>query len=413
MAAKPISAARTSRAPARDDKSLHEATVAARALRGQLQRVTRSILPAEPRLRDWMTHLSLDKSLASRANRFMQSDDEQSLLRDVPSLTGMTIIADACRQHGVGPRTTQALLDAAQAWEAAVQRVPGGRAGLRAALSARADTVREDVERDAGRMLFQGMASLTGAWIDMRHTVFAIAPSNKPGRFDMAVFLQWRGIHRVRSDKPIVLASLSGAPDNTEPSRFNLDGTPLATDPRASIIEPCSNYPSRALQFHRTGNACALLLARDATRMDESIDFAIGMRYSGYVPAIAAPGEPFQCVPLVVRRPTRQFSVDVMLAPGIWPDIAPINAFVLSAADPPDLDRGPFHDVAETIDLGAAYEPAALDPTDPYEPARQELTRIGFERLGWNPTGYRRFRLQLRFPPPLIAVQTWFSLPLA
>ncbi len=413
MAAKPLSAPRTSRASARDDKSLHEATVAARALRGQLQRVTRSILPAEPRLRDWMTHLSLDKSLASRANRFMQSDDEQSLLRDVPSLTGMTIIADACRQHGVGPRTTQALLDAAQAWEAAAQRVPGGRAGLRAALSARADTVREDVERDAGRMLFQGMASLTGAWIDMRHTVFAIAPSNKPGRFDMAVFLQWRGIHRVRSDKPIMLASLSGAPDNTEPSRFNLDGTPLATDPRASIIEPCSSYPARALLFHRTGNACALLLARDATRMDESIDFAIGMRYSAYIPAVAVRNEIFACVPLVVRRPTRHFSIDVMLAPGVWPDLAPINAFALSAADPPDLERGPFHDVAETIDLDATYQPAETAPADEYEPARQELTRIGFERLGWNPAGYRRFRLQLRFPPPLVAVQTWFPTPLA
>lgn len=411
MAAKPPSAPRKRNAFPRDDKPLEEAAIAARALREQLQRTTRSILPAEPRLRDWITQLSLDKSLASRANRFMLSDDQQSLLRDVPSLTGMTIIADACHKRGVGARTTQALLEAAQAWESAAQRVPGGRAGLRAALSARADTVREDVERDAGRMLFQGMASLTGAWIDMRHTVFVIAPSHKPGRFDMAVFLQWRGIHRVRSDKPFLLASLSGAPDNTEPSRFNLDGTPLAADPRASIIEPCSSYPARALQFHRKGNACAMLLARDATRMDESIDFAIGMRYSAYVPAVAVPGEIFQCVPLVVRRPTRHFSIDVMLAPGIWPDLTPINAFALSVADPPDLERGPFHEVAETIDLGAVYEPAVSDPKDPYEPARQQLTDIGFERLGWNPAGFRRFRLQLRFPPPLVSVQTWFTLP--
>ncbi|MFN7314579.1 MAG: hypothetical protein ACK5ZG_07890 [Phycisphaerae bacterium] len=409
MAAKPLSAPRKSHASPRDDKPLEEAAIAARALREQLQRITRSILPAEPRLRDWITQLSLDKSLASRANRFMQSDDEQSLLRDVPSLTGMAIIAEACRQRGAGPRLTQALLDAAQAWETTAQRVPGGRAGLRAALSARADSVREDVERDAGRMLFQGMASLTGSWIDMRHTVFVIAPSSTPGRFDMAVFLQWRGIHRVRCDKPIVLASLSGAPDNTQPSRFNLDGSPLAADPRASIIEPCSNYPAHALHFHRLGNACALLLARDATRMDESIDFAIGMRYGGYIPAIAPPRETFVCIPLVVRRPTRQFSIDVMLAPGIWPGVAPINAFAFSAADPPDLERGPFHDVAETIDLGATYQPAESQVNDAYEPARQELTSIGFERLGWNPAGYRRFRLQLRFPPPLISVQTWFS----
>ncbi|MFN5945699.1 MAG: hypothetical protein ACK46I_11505, partial [Phycisphaerae bacterium] len=108
MAAKPLSAPRKSHASPRDDKPLEEAAIAARALREQLQRITRSILPAEPRLRDWITQLSLDKSLASRANRFMQSDDEQSLLRDVPSLTGMAIIAEACRQRGAGPRLTQA-----------------------------------------------------------------------------------------------------------------------------------------------------------------------------------------------------------------------------------------------------------------------------------------------------------------
>jgi hypothetical protein len=413
MAAKPLSAPRPSTPTPRDDKPLQEAALAARALCEQLQRITRSILPAQPRLRDWITQLSLDKSLASRANRFMQSDDEQSLLRDVPSLTGMAIIAEACRQRGAGPRLAQALLDAAQAWESAAQRVPGGRAGLRAALSARADTVREDVERDAGRMLFQGMASLTGAWIDMRHTVFALAPSHKPGWLDMTVLMQWSGIHRVRSDKPLILASLSGAPNNTEPSRFNLDGTPLAADPSASIIAPCSSYPKRALQFHRKGNACTLLLARDATRMDEAIDFAIGMRYSAYVPVLASPEAIFACIPIVVRRPTRQFSLDVMIAPGVWPDRSPVSAFALSAADPPDLQRGPFHEAAETIELGATYQPPESDPDDPHEADREKLTRIGFERVGWNQAGFRRFRLQLRFPPPLVAVQTWFPLPSA
>ena len=140
----------------------------------------------------------------------------------------------------------------------------------------------------------------------------------------------------------------------------------------------------------------------------------MGSRTRGFQPLRAVPGMPYSCITLALLRATEHLVVDVMFAPGMWEGMEPSLVFALDVAKHPDPALGPGVDGRDTLDLGAALEPMGTGfarrgsaRADRFLPAAQ----VAFDRLGWDPSGFRRYRLDVVYPVPLVGVQVWMRLP--
>lgn len=397
-----------------DDKTLRAAIDAAWSVRAQLEKLVSEVLQDDSRVRDWVYRLGLDKSLASRTLRVLRAQTDDALVQDMPAEAGLGLVVDAFLKAGATAKRADAVTKAIEAMENATQRVPGGRAGLRSAMSAMGGSVRASVERDARRMTFQSWATLTGTWMTARYSLYVLMPSKTAGALDVGMVFGMAGIHRVRNDKPMVLFSMNASPALDAPKRMLLDESPLGDDPTACIMDECSSYVPKNLQLYQRDLSRTLLLDSDNSLIDESTDLAFGIRYREFLHARRTPENAYLCLMQAIRRPAERLIVDVMMAPGVYEGVEPEAVFNVATVEPRDYLRGPRHAATDTVDLdekfesmGTGFSRRGTPEADLYNP----WGLSAFARMKLSPDSFRRYRLDMRYPIPLLGVDIWFKLP--
>jgi hypothetical protein len=136
-----------------------------RALRQPLLAVLTAVAGGPPRPARVVRAIGLDKSLASRFVRAVQTDSDLELMYVVPSPEGLRILADRAAEIA-GPERTQEFLAVIQRFEQLLDRIPGGRASIDAQISEVSSDVREKSEHAARQAAFKSMSFLLGHYCE-------------------------------------------------------------------------------------------------------------------------------------------------------------------------------------------------------------------------------------------------------
>lgn len=363
--------------------------------------------------RDLVQRMGLDKSLASRIVRALHADEPALAAQLLPSAEGVELVLAAAVRAGAEPLAATHVREVSVRFEAAVQEVPRGRVGLRAAFAQASDRQRATVERIARREMVRSLATLTGVWAEARYTMLAFAPGAE-GWLDMAQATMVAGLRRARPGNTMELMTLTGDDPNGPPKRTRLDGSPLDGDPMACLMEECSSKSADSLIVEMAGRRYTVLLGPEEPPIDHPLDFALGVKYLGFMPARQDKTGRWGCVTMGSRRATELMVADVLLAPGVLEGNAPPRVvYNLDTVSVPDPKAGPEAHGRETLDLDARFEPMGEGLSRKGSAEADRFTPVcegAFKRLGWKLETFRRYRLEIAFPVPLTAVEIWIDL---
>ena len=171
--------------------------------------------------------VGLDKSLAWKVSKIVQTDDPQNTLQHLPGLGGLQIFLRAARTAGASQESIAAFEDAISSFEEMMTLHAGDRSTLEimiASFAPEGSRARDEAHR---RSLYHGASYLLG--FEARHWVAAVIVA--PGSMERSVrtigLSGLLGLRRLRTDTP-------GVVELAPPDLF-VGGRLVARDPSANV----------------------------------------------------------------------------------------------------------------------------------------------------------------------------------
>jgi hypothetical protein len=362
---------------------------------------------ASPRPTRISRAIGLDKSLASRLVRAVQSSSDLDLMHLVPSPGGLRIFANLAARYA-DPASISNLLMTTERFESLLDTVPGGRASIDAQISGSSQVALLEREHIAKQASFKSMSFLLGHFCDVVSTTLFLVPSPNGRRVD-AIEIQRRiGLRRMRPSTPLVLMSIWGDPDDAVTDNAisfdTLDGQRGSGDPASFLLPAFCTQPLPKLDVMREGEMTALVLAGDPSLHTPSqLTSAMCIR-NGW------PLEPESRTQslrgYVLHTPCRQIVRDVYIAEPLYPDATPQVSFVLPGPRP--SMRTPREDGSRhysEVDLARSIERQPSGPQSYDIPGvvnHSAVVRHVLERTGHSLTPFRGWRLAMTYPVTLV-----------
>ena len=376
-------------------------------LRRTIAPVLEAVAGPSPRPTRISRSIGLDKSLASRLVRAVQSTSDLDLMHLVPSPGGLRIFADLARRHA-DPVSIENLLAATQRFDELLDTVPGGRASIDAQISDSSHVALLKREHIAKQASFKAMSFLLGHFCDVVSTSLFLVPSPSGRRVDGIEIQRRIGLRRLRPSTPLVLLSIWGDPgDNLDENQISfqtLAGQPGAADPAGFLLPAFSTQPLPKLSVAQEGEMTALVLAGDPSiHTPSQLTSAMRIR-NGW------PLEPESRVQslrgYVLHTPCRQVVRDVYVAESLYRDAVPRVSFMLPGPRPstrPADEEGRRH--FSEVDLARSIENLAAGPQAFNIPGvvnHSAVVRYVLERAGHSQTRFRGWRVATTYPVTLI-----------
>ena len=183
-------------------------------LRRTIAPVLEAVAGVSPRPTRISRAIGLDKSLASRLVRAVQSSSDLDLMHLVPSPGGLRIFADLAARYA-DPASIANLLAATERFEQLLDTVPGGRASIDAQISesSQCGAAQARAHRQAGVVQVHVVPARP---LLRRADHDAVPGAHRPnGRRVDGIEIQRRiGLRRMRPSTPLVLMSVWGDPDD-------------------------------------------------------------------------------------------------------------------------------------------------------------------------------------------------------
>ena len=211
--------------------------------------------------------IGLDKSLASRLVRAVQSSSDLDLMHLVPSPAGLHIFADLAARYA-DPASIGNLRGATERFEELLDSVPGGRASIDAQISESSHVALAQREHIAKQASFKSMSFLLGHFCDVLTTSLFLVPSANGRRVDGIEIQRRIGLRRMRPSTPLALLSIWGRPRRRrrrerDPLRHARWRSAESANPSASCFPRSARSPIPELEVVREGEMTALVLAGD------------------------------------------------------------------------------------------------------------------------------------------------------
>jgi hypothetical protein len=404
--------------------SLQSSLKAITQLRKALTQLLNAVNIHEPRMRDLRQILGLDKSTASRIARGLLADGPSAAFKEFPAAAGLRLFIDSCEQR----QAPQELLKAARATidrvEQCVQNFPGGRSGLATALatptSDRTPTRRllhakASAERSARRAAFNAASYLQGLWVEAAVHGMFIGPSGNDRKYDQALLHAAVGMKRLRPGPPITIGGFYGSPLTPgTPMRLTLAGAPIEDDASFVLMPAFCDGPVDRLHAEQRDRAFLLWLDREDPPLDRPATLVYGVRFPEFMDAAKTPNFHYACTNFTVRRPTKLFVLELMVWEGAFKGQDPILRLSTDPQRVPDPINGPPADDRECLEHTSAFIPMGRGFTSPGTARADAFVPIfadAMKQLKWNPSEFRRYRLEIEYPLNFIGMQVWFELP--
>ena len=359
--------------------------------------------------------LGIDKSLASKAVRCAKLSVPLLVTHEAPASAGLAIISDAAERFGVEPAAVSRLREASLALVRQIDAFPGGREGMETALSAEIPELRSASDKKARRAMFKAMAKMTGFEVDTFYVAYwYLANKDQQDQCDNA-WLSWtRGLRRYRSAGKILVGGINSSASSDDPVRYAMTGEPVGDDPSRMVIPDFSTADGAGLSLYRGNRMLGLTLEEGSPPLGEPVNVAQGTWSEAIAPRYALPGTGWEYLRVTTRRATRVLVADLILGPGVFPEVEPMVSSRLTGIPFPPSTEGPE---ASPFDLAEQdYELTRIDPMHrglhcPDAPGVDELIGWVHRRRGWDLSGFRVWRLRIEYPFPMIETMIWLRLP--
>lgn len=390
-----------------------------------------------PRVRDLTGDLGIDKSTASRVLRGIRAADGADALREFPSGEGLRVLIKMCAGFGLGKAGDAASAKAersVEALESAVKNLPGGRAGLLSALAMEAGgqaeggtggsssedaaagrrAVSDRAARSARRAAFNSWSFLQGIWVESWAHGLYFAPGDQPGSVHQGMLHAMVGIRRLRPGPPITVAGVYGSPLTPgPPARATLSGDPIGDNPMTVLLPEFCQGPVDRLRVEQRDRSYLLWLDREDPPLDRPATIVHGMKYPNFFLRHASDRFHYASTNYTVRRPTRFFVLEMMVAAGLLAERGPTFQINMDPQRLPDPIGGPPSDGRETlaggprfVPMGRGFAKRGSARADAYLPMHARA----FQRLGWNPQDFERYRVEIEYPLLFVGMQAWHEL---
>ncbi len=387
--------------------NLNQIEVIGAELRQAISPVLEAVAGASPRPTRVSRAIGLDKSLASRLVRAVQSTSDLDLMHLVPSPGGLRIFANLATQYA-DPASIRNLLMATERFESLLDTVPGGRASIDAQISESSNVALLKREHIAKQASFKSMSFLLGHFCDVVTTTLFLVPSASGRRVDGIEIQRRIGLRRMRPSTPLVLMSIWGDPDDAVTENAitfdTLDGKRGAANPEAFLLSAFCTQPLPKLDVMREGEMTALVLAGDPSLHTPS-QLTSAMHIRNAWPLV--PESRTQSLRgYVLHTPCRQVVRDVYIAESLYPGATPQVSFLLPGPRPSmrtSRENGDRH--YSEVDLDRSIESRPGGPQSYEIPGvvnHSAVVRHVLERAGHSLTPFRGWRLAMTYPVSLI-----------
>lgn len=378
-----------------------------------------------PRVKELTQKLGVDKSTASRIVRGVRATGIEEALREFPALAGLMKFIEACVLRGAESGVVERAKQAANAFEETLRAFPGGRGGLMTALAesiplgagmnlAGEKAARPSEERAARRAAFNAATYLQGIWLEGSIHGMFIGPGSRPGKLDQALVNAVVGMKRLRSGPPVTVGGLYGSPlTQGLPTRVTLDGAPILDDARVVFLREFCDGPVDRVHVEKRDRSFLLWLDREDPPLDQPATLVYGVRSIDFIDEFKSEKFHFACTNFMVRRPTRLFVLELLVWKGALDGHEPVLYISMEPQRVPDPILGPPADGHECLEhsggfvkMGQGFAEAGGTHADAFVPIFKE----SMKRLGWDPEGFVRYRLEIEYPLAFVGLQVWIEL---
>lgn len=355
----------------------------------------------------------VNKDIASRVMTAVGKRDPLAVVYYMPGVESLRRLSKGARSKAGGAGDAQTLVSPAfdnfdraiTAYEQFLEEELGGRHALDAMASAWLPEARERFEAASRQMAFRAAANLRGVEAEMLIASTMIHPGQVEDRYDAVQFEGVIGVRRLKPAVQLMVTTFDHRDDTSGRPTMTVDGRPITGDGKAD--EFLSQFgrgraggPPPALSIVRVGTSSFFHLADEGLGAGTASDLFFGQYSEGMFRAHARfPGDiaaTMECLEL----PTQRLVLDVLLHPDAWrgidPELMHYGTYARGIALPydrtRDIDKLDLLDTVRPIGVGIDCCRVAGAPR------YTEFLRWACSQRGWDPSKFRVFRCDARYP---------------
>lgn len=388
-------------------------------LRRELGGLVARAIPAADRASEVQTMLGIDKKLAWRLHRFLNDPDIMAASLQLPSQSGMKIIHDAMRKAGAPDAGIEASQDAFESFQDAIQSHAGERSSMNMMIASASPTALTDAAREHQANAFKANSFIWGVQAKLQLSSLLLHPSeDNPELVDIAALRGLSELRRIRSNVPWVIGR-SRCIDDDGKIRTAMDLEPLEEQPEdGSDLPPVSllrSFCSDPLPGIRR------VMGLDGHLEDELVDGPVGnkgvidcftgelargagVRYASEQNKVAE-------MSIRVRTPLRWLFIDLHVHRDIAP---PQKPYLRLYSDLGGLGKTPARTERDRLLLTTEIQELGSEPGSAYLTQLKkypEMLDYAFERLGWDRSSFKHYRVLMEFPVMPASVDIGWMLP--
>ena len=399
--------------PNADPKRFEEHYVeAVRRLRGSLIEAYQAVGADAESPREAARTLGIDKTLTWKLGKIINEDALERVAASIPGAGAVQKVIEAFSRVGVDPALITKVRDAFDEFDDMVEIHTGDREALGLLLDSMAFSGSDRLVKSR-KLAFKGNSGIWGAQSRVRIYTSFLAPNREnPELLDCAQIGGYMDLQRLRANGAWPLFRLRA---------FNDDGSEAAGN-MSSLLDDYDEDAPHLLEEFTSGNSPAIeTKAIDSGMVYELSSGPVGRTglcslFYGYTdPASLSRysdehnqlGE-FLCL---VNIPIETLMMDLLVHKDIASQINP-HAVVYGRASS-DLDDLEQRDTRFQLPMSETLKPLGQNPilATPHIPRYTEITKLAFDRSGFDPADFVCWRLAVPYPPMTSTVAIRFELP--
>lgn len=347
--------------------------------------------------------LGVDKVLASRVLKATKAADPIGATQRMPGPEPLRRLIRAAGRRGASAAAIERANRAVDDFEALIRDEFGDRSLLDSILSAYVPEARYEFELRRKQAAFKAISQLKGAQADAIVATVLLQPSANPDFIDVIWINALFGVHRVRPDVLVKLATrrLSAGAVARRPT--TVDGAPIddPADPHAALLADFCSRPLPQLTVRRVGDSVFYTLGDTGFGIASAVDLVFAEVNRGELPRYLPVGSRRKSYYFAeASTPAKLLQFDVLvhrdLYPGQAPALSTYDTVFEGVANPNqparDIDLLNFADDVAALGTGLARVRSAEIR------GYADLVRNVGHRAGIDAEALRGFRARVDYP---------------
>ncbi len=338
-------------------------------------------------------------SLGWKMYQIANVEDSLEVVQHLPARESMERFFKAAARRGISPALLQRGSEALDDFDRFVREHAGDdRVALDAMVRSHLPEQREKYDLESRQIIYRGVSQFKGVTDESSLNVRLLHPSADGEAVDCAALTGEFGIRRSRPGSTIILGV--GSPTR-ESSPLALDGRPCE-GPMGMVLPQFSSSPLPSIEVHKLGSSLFHCVAGQDVGMRSAVDLVVADRSNRLFPRTRRPGGSALVGPAYgVDTPSKRITVEVHVHRDVYPGVRPelevydtsLRGVVTKCNDASrTFDRMHTRDTIHELVGGPAANRL------PHIPRYVEMIEHLYTTVGWDPTQFRSYRLDVQYP---------------